>query len=294
VLPFYYLVLQRHDRILMVDCGFADNAYGRGMIATHGVTGFSAPEKTLARIGLAPADVQDIVLTHHHFDHAGGLGYFPNAQAWIQRREVDSWMAKWCAPPRLHWLREGLDPDSGATLAGLGGEGQLHLLDGAAEIAPAVQVRPAYDTHTEGSQYVVIDRSDDTRWVVPGDVAYVYENIGGLHGKEPMIPVGLAQGSQERCLRSTDEMLTLAGDDVDRVLPMHEVRLWDRFPSTRFEDGLHVAEIALAPGEPSRLGVRPDATWAPPPSDPPRVVRNRTPRPERSRRAPRPRRRDPG
>jgi glyoxylase-like metal-dependent hydrolase (beta-lactamase superfamily II) len=244
VLPFYYFVLRSPDHVLLIDCGFADNPYGRSMISNHQIEGFAEPAEVLARIGLSPDEVDGIVLTHHHFDHAGGLGYFPNAEVWIQRREVDSWMAKWCAPPRFRWLREGLDPDTGATLAGLGAQGRLHLLEGAAEIVPGVRVRPAFDTHTEGSQYVTIDRGDDAPWVVPGDVAYVYDNLGGLDGLGPMIPVGLAQGSQELCLRSTDEMLTLAGDDVHRVLPMHEVRLWDRFPTQQFEDGLHVAEIS--------------------------------------------------
>jgi len=44
----------------------------------------------LARMGLEPSDVADIVLTHLHFDHAGGLPDFPEARIHVHRRELDA------------------------------------------------------------------------------------------------------------------------------------------------------------------------------------------------------------
>jgi glyoxylase-like metal-dependent hydrolase (beta-lactamase superfamily II) len=37
-------------------------------------------EEMLARAGLDPAVVRDVVLTHMHFDHPGGIGLFPTAR----------------------------------------------------------------------------------------------------------------------------------------------------------------------------------------------------------------------
>jgi N-acyl homoserine lactone hydrolase len=254
LLPFYYFVLQRGDNVTLVDCGWKEGEYADSMIEMHGIVGYSNPGKILARIGLAPEDVKDIILTHHHFDHAGGLDYFPNARVWIQQREIDNWMAKWTTPPRLKWLAYGLDPETGAALARVGGDGRLRALHGRSQVQPGVEVRPCFDTHTAGSQYVVISNGDDAApWVLPGDTACVYENIGGPEGKDMMIPVGLAQGSQECCVRSTDEMLTVAHDDITKVLPMHEERLFDRFPAKRYDDGLRVCEIELSSGTPSRV-----------------------------------------
>ena len=42
------------------------------------------------RLGYTPADVRHIVLTHMHFDHAGGLPDFPHATVHVHRREVEA------------------------------------------------------------------------------------------------------------------------------------------------------------------------------------------------------------
>jgi N-acyl homoserine lactone hydrolase len=255
MMPFYFFVLRSDDHVVLIDCGFNDDEYCQGMMNAYGIVGFSTPHEVMARIDLKPEDVDTIIITHHHFDHISGLRYFPNANVYIQRRDVDDWNGKWGAPERLRWLVLGLDPDTAADLAKVGGEGRLRLIEGAVEVLPGIQVRPAFDTHTAGSQYVVMDADDgEDPWVFTGDAVYVYENLGGLDGNDRFIPIGLATGSQECCLRVTDEMLTVAGNDIRRVVPFHENRIWERYPSTEFPDGLHVAELVLATDSKSRIG----------------------------------------
>lgn len=50
----------------------------------------SAAVRQIARLGYALADVRHIVLTHLHFDHAGGLPDFPQAQVHLHRREYEA------------------------------------------------------------------------------------------------------------------------------------------------------------------------------------------------------------
>jgi len=38
-------------------------------------------------------------------------------------------------------------------------------------------------------------------------------------------------------------MLSAVDGDTRRIVPFHEGRLWERFPSREFADGLHLAEI---------------------------------------------------
>lgn len=90
-------------------------------------------------------------------------------------------------------------------------------------------------------------------WVVPGDVMYLYANIEGVAGDGRYIPIGLAMGSQENCMLALDELMRVTGGETSRILPGHERLLWDRHPSRRYFEGLHVAEVCLRPGEASRL-----------------------------------------
>jgi hypothetical protein len=82
---------------------------------------------------------------------------------------------------------------------------------------------------------------------------YLYANIEGIDGDGRYVPIGLAMGSQEKCLLALDELMRVTGGETSRILPGHEKLLWDRHPSRQFGDGLHVAEICLRPGDASRL-----------------------------------------
>ena len=47
----------------------------------------------LARLGLAAADVTDVLLTHLHWDHVANFTMFPNATTWVGEREL-AWAAE--------------------------------------------------------------------------------------------------------------------------------------------------------------------------------------------------------
>jgi glyoxylase-like metal-dependent hydrolase (beta-lactamase superfamily II) len=50
----------------------------------------NAAVRQVARLGCAPEGIRHIVMTHLHFDHAGGLPDFPHAQVHVLRREVEA------------------------------------------------------------------------------------------------------------------------------------------------------------------------------------------------------------
>ena len=51
------------------------------------VTDFVRPDEAVARAGVKPEEVTDLILTHAHWDHADGADLFPKAQIWIQKEE---------------------------------------------------------------------------------------------------------------------------------------------------------------------------------------------------------------
>ena len=129
-LPYTFFVLQSTDHLVVVDTGYEDSDFTRNAAEVWGIESWSAPEQLLSRIGFDAEDVDTVILTHHHFDHASNLGAFPNATVYIQRRDVDSYLRKLATPRRMSWLATGLDPNTAGALASVAKAGRLRLLDG--------------------------------------------------------------------------------------------------------------------------------------------------------------------
>jgi glyoxylase-like metal-dependent hydrolase (beta-lactamase superfamily II) len=253
-IPYCFTVLRSAEHTILVDAGYADTGRGRELAGEDGITVWRDPAELLARAGAAPADVDAILVTHAHFDHLGNVAAFPNATVYIQRREVEKWSWAVSLPRSMDWLKQGVSIDDLAMLLRLAGQGRLRLVDGPAEdVFPGISLVPDFDTHTYGHQHVVIRNELSGVWVVPGDVMYLYANIEGVGGDGRYVPIGLAMGSQENCMLALDELMRVTGGETSRILPGHEQLLWQRHPSGRYGDGLHVAEVCLRPGEPSRL-----------------------------------------
>jgi glyoxylase-like metal-dependent hydrolase (beta-lactamase superfamily II) len=115
---------------------------------------------SLNRHGLSPADITDVILTHLHFDHAGGSTFidggvakptFPNARYYVQREHWDA-------------ARYPTDRDRASFFPGdflpLEQHGQLELVNGEGEVLPGIHVR-IMNGHTTALQCPVI--ADDHR-----------------------------------------------------------------------------------------------------------------------------------
>ncbi len=70
-------------RTIVVDTGF-----DRAMAEKRGREIVRSVEEGLTRIGVDPAEVEDVVLTHLHYDHAGNHHLFPKARFHVQEREM--------------------------------------------------------------------------------------------------------------------------------------------------------------------------------------------------------------
>ncbi|MFI5957676.1 N-acyl homoserine lactonase family protein [Cryptosporangium sp. NPDC051539] len=254
-MPYCFGLVRGHGRCILVDTGFADPAIYERLTAKYGDTRWASPVDVLARVGVGADDVDTVLLTHNHFDHAGCVDAFPAAHVWIQRREVEHYVAATRRPARFEFLTRSCQADLPQQLAGR----PSTLVDGVASPAPGVEVRPAHDTHTAGSQLVAVTNASDGTWVFAGDNVYSYENLEGLGGDGVLAPIAMTTGSATTWLDFADGLLESVGGDPRRVLPFHEAAVWDRFPSATWDDGLHVAEVSLAGGHVSVVPTDPGA-----------------------------------
>lgn len=254
-LPYAYVVLKSADRVAMIDVGYNYAAYGKQLADRFGVVNWHDPATVLAEIGVSPAEVTDILVTHAHFDHFGNTDAFPHATFYLQRRELEKWLWSLTLPPQFSSLNVATDPDDVLRAAGLALDGRLRLIDGDTEaVLPGVDLFAAPDTHTFGSQFVRVGNGDGgDPWIFAGDLRYVFENITGIDDDGVYVPVGLASGSQLNLLTTTDRMMQLVDGEERRIIPIHEARLGRVFPSRTTTAGLQVVEITRAPGAVSRV-----------------------------------------
>ena len=258
LLSFSYCVLQGEGHTIMLDVGYDYARYGKDLADRYGVTDWQPPDNVLGKIGLRPDDVDTVILTHAHFDHMGNIRAFPRAHVFLQKRELLDWVWALSLPRRFTSLATAMDPQDILNAYALSFEERLTLLDGAVQnIRPGIHALPAFDGHTFGNQVVVIDTlgaERQERWAYAGDTAYSYENIRGVDNDGIYRAVGLATGSTVNMLMSIDDMVKTVDGDINRIIVGHDPTSWSIYPSRQTpEDGLHVAELSLAPGQRSRL-----------------------------------------
>ena len=243
--PMLYTVIvsraEAKPKVVLVDTGFKDGISMTGRPFDN----FERPAAVLAKLGLTPDDVDLVVLTHLHFDHAGNFDVFPNAEVIVQQREYDQWQAVIAAltdasAGKASWPLSSLDVAVFPRLEGAIRDGRVRLVDGDVTIAPGLTCRLAADSHTFGSQWLAVSTPDGS-YAIAGDCVYRYVNV------ERMWPPAYLQGNPWNMLAAFREMLALVAGNVDRIIPGHDMEIFRRYAS--WTDGANpVAEIRLAAG----------------------------------------------
>jgi glyoxylase-like metal-dependent hydrolase (beta-lactamase superfamily II) len=162
--------IQQDTNCLLIDTGrdkvLIDTGYG-GKLSDKQRKILSAESgepllASLRQLGIEPHEIDVVVLSHLHFDHAGGASRtnethelapaFPNAQYVVQRRE---WMVANADLPELRGSYTKAD------FQVLHAADCLRLIDGPEQIVPGITALPT-GGHTAGHQAIKIANGNET------------------------------------------------------------------------------------------------------------------------------------
>jgi N-acyl homoserine lactone hydrolase len=163
--------------------------------------------RRLDSIGIEPGDVDVVVLSHLHYDHAGGAFLFPGSELVAQQDEYAyaNYPAGFFAG---FYYKKNFDlPDH-----------RWRLLDGDAEIVPGVTVLRS-DGHTPGHQSLLVELPETGPVILAGDCCYWQESI------DKEIPPGVVW-DPTRAMHSIKRLKTIARLMGGRIFPSHDPVFW--------------------------------------------------------------------
>jgi len=200
---------------ILVDSGF----YRDKFFKQWKVRDFVKPSEAIAKVGLKPEDITDLIITHMHWDHADGMDLFPKAQVWIQQDEYGYYTGEGWQQGGNHG---GIDADDVMALVKLNTEGRVRLLKGDnQEVAAGIRVYTG-GRHTYASQYVGVSTKAGTV-VIASDNCYLYENL------DKHAPIAQTLDSASN-LKAQDRMKQLASN-IRLIVPGHDPLVFTRFPA---------------------------------------------------------------
>jgi glyoxylase-like metal-dependent hydrolase (beta-lactamase superfamily II) len=202
---------------ILFDSGFHRETF----LKEFAMKDYLLPDLAVKTASVEPDQVTDVVISHAHWDHMGGLDLFPKAQVWIQKDEyryytMDAWQ-----PGGDHG---GIDPEDVKELVKLNTEGRVHLIDGDnIEIFPGIRAYTG-SRHTYASQYLCVQGK--LNYVLASDNVYFYLNLSSH-----LASATFSDADHAGNIAQQARMIELAGS-VDRVVPGHDALQFHRFPTT--------------------------------------------------------------
>ncbi|HEU0256478.1 MAG TPA: N-acyl homoserine lactonase family protein [Microbacteriaceae bacterium] len=166
-MDYFVWVLESAERTIVVDTGYSRHG---AQVRKRDVL-VEVPE-LLRRLGVDPARVETVIITHAHYDHIGNLDAFPAARFVLSRKEYEFWTGPNANQPLFH---HSVEDDELTTLAGLVEAGRVDFFDGSTRPAPGVEVIEV-GGHTPGQSVVKVQTTQGTV-LLASDAVHYYEEL---------------------------------------------------------------------------------------------------------------------
>ena len=211
---YAFWLIRGGGRNILFDSGFHRERWFKEWT----ILNYIRPDEAVKLAGVQPDEITDVVISHAHWDHMGGIDLFPKATIWIQKEEFRYYTGEAWQPGGNHG---GIDAEDVQALARLNTEGRVRLIDGDdVEILPGIRTYTG-GRHTYASQYLLVEGSP--RFVLASDNAYLYRNL-----ETHMASATFSEADHAGNIKNQQRMIQLAGA-LDRVVPGHDALQFQKF-----------------------------------------------------------------
>jgi glyoxylase-like metal-dependent hydrolase (beta-lactamase superfamily II) len=203
-----------NGRNILVDAGYLDTTKTENK-------GYVRPDLMLKRLNVSASDINDIILTHPHYDHIGGINLFPNAKVWMQKDDFDYFVGEaW----QEKGVSEGFQKNDVRNIIEINLQGRLKLVKGdSIEIIPGIRVFIG-SKHTFENQYVLVNSNSKTNKIlIASDAIWFYYNYNKL------LPATLCM-DPKAYVGAMKRMKTLV-TNPDFIIPGHDDLVFTKFPN---------------------------------------------------------------
>lgn len=226
-LDYFVWLLRSGSREILVDTGFGKQVLDKRASPKDLKTRvLSRPvDVALRAMDSEPDAIQDVIITHLHYDHAGNLSLFPKAKFHLQEREMQFATGRNMC---FSCMRGAFEVEDVVSMVRAVYAERVVFHNGDAEVAPGVSVHHV-GGHTDGLQMVRVQTARGPV-VLASDASHFYANID----RQEPFPIVFHLGAMaEGWARAK----ALAGDDDSRVVPGHDPEVRKRYPELPGSNG---------------------------------------------------------
>lgn len=183
--PVWAVYIETEDRKILFDTGILDEydenvSEGSKIDLPYNHVPEQDIENQLALCGVKPEDIDYVVISHMHWDHAGNIGKFKNAKVVVQRDELEySLMFTHTVNPNGVYLQHDTDVKA-----------DWMLIDGDLELTDGVNILRV-PGHAQGLQCLQLTMESGKTMLFTSDACYTSLNWG-----PPVRPAGVLYDSK--------------------------------------------------------------------------------------------------